>query len=172
LLPLESAAAGDSSPYGAAPGPEKPKQLSSQPLEVLACDNIERIRDGLCRYIVTFIALLSHFRLRLGCTRRGRPHVRADRYRALVLPQNTQDVNAHAIQPHPSRILRGDHEELLFTGLALFNRKLAPPGLVFSTPSAPTIPSARNHLYPSSPNANPSAKNTGRIQPIGFERDF
>jgi transposase InsO family protein len=40
--------------------PRKPKGARLAPLEVLACDTIERIRDGLRRYIVTFIDPASH----------------------------------------------------------------------------------------------------------------
>jgi len=43
------------------PKPRKPKGGSREPLEVLACDTIERLRDGLRRYIVTFIDPASHF---------------------------------------------------------------------------------------------------------------
>ena len=55
-----------------------------------------------------------------------------------------------------------DHEDLLFTDLALFNRKLA-DWLVFSNTQRPTIPSASNPRYPSSCSINPSAKGTGPI---------
>jgi hypothetical protein len=54
------------------------------------------------------------------------------------------------------------HEELLFTDLALFNRKLA-DWLVFYNTERPTIPSASNLRYHSSCNINPSAKGTGLI---------
>jgi transposase InsO family protein len=55
------------------------------------------------------------------------------------------------------------HEELLFTDLALFNRKLA-NWLVFYNTERPPIPSASNLRYHSSCNINPSAKGTGPIQ--------
>jgi transposase InsO family protein len=42
------------------PKPRKPKGLTLKPLEVLACDTIERIGDRLRRYIVTFIDPASH----------------------------------------------------------------------------------------------------------------
>jgi len=48
------------------------------------------------------------------------------------------------LQPHDPRVLRGRHEELLFTDLALFNRKLA-DGLVFYL-FIPRIPDFRKGI--------------------------
>jgi hypothetical protein len=49
-----------------APWSRKPKQVLAQALEVLACDTIERIRDGIRRYIVTFIDPVSHLAFAWG----------------------------------------------------------------------------------------------------------
>jgi transposase InsO family protein len=57
------------------------------------------------------------------------------------------------------------HEELLFTDLALFNRKLA-DWLAFYNAERRTTPSASVPRYPSSCNINPSAKGTGLIQSV------
>jgi transposase InsO family protein len=43
------------------PKPRKPKGVRPAPFELLACDTIERIRDGLRRYLVTFIDPASDF---------------------------------------------------------------------------------------------------------------
>jgi hypothetical protein len=59
------------------------------------------------------------------------------------------------------------HEELLFTDLALFNRKLA-NRLVFYNAKCPTIPSASFSPYPSLCNINQRAKGTGLIHNLDF----
>jgi transposase InsO family protein len=46
--------------------PRKPKQVKAQALEGLACSTRERIRDGMRRYIVTFIDPVSHFAFAVG----------------------------------------------------------------------------------------------------------
>jgi transposase InsO family protein len=44
----------------------KPKQVKAKALEGLACSTRERIRDGMRRYIVTFIDPVSHFAFAVG----------------------------------------------------------------------------------------------------------
>jgi hypothetical protein len=78
---------GRSRPLKRQPKPRKPKQVSAYALEGLAGDTIERIRDGIRRYIVTFID-----------------------------PRFNRTIQESFVDYH---------EELLFTDLALFNRKLA-----------------------------------------------
>jgi transposase InsO family protein len=51
---------GRAKPLRRHPKPRKPKGVTLDPLEVLACDTIERIRDGMRRTIVTFIDPASH----------------------------------------------------------------------------------------------------------------
>jgi transposase InsO family protein len=46
--------------------PKTPKQVSAQALEGLACDTIERIRDGMRRSIVTFIDPVAHVACAVG----------------------------------------------------------------------------------------------------------
>lgn len=141
--------------------PRKPKQVSAKALEVLACDTIERIRDGMRRYLVTFIDPVSHFAFATALpSKHARytartldgglsllPHTpkivlsdngsefEADFDRLLrergikrwyTYPK-TPKMNAHA--ERFNRTIQESfvdyHENLLFTDLALFNRKLA-----------------------------------------------
>jgi len=44
----------------------KPKDLAGKPFELIACDTIERIKDGLHRYIVTFLDPKSRFAFALA----------------------------------------------------------------------------------------------------------
>jgi transposase InsO family protein len=141
--------------------PRKPKQVKAQALEVLACDTIERIRDGMRRYIVTFIDPVSHFAFAVGLpSKHARYTARVLEQGLSLLPQSpttvlsdhgsefeadfaqllkergikrwytypkTPKMNAHA--ERFNRTIQESfvdyHEELLFTDLTLFNRKLA-----------------------------------------------
>jgi transposase InsO family protein len=141
--------------------PRKPKQVSARPLEVVACDTIERIRDGIRRYIITFIDPASHFAFAVGLpSKHARHTARALDWALSLLPQTpkillsdngsefeadfarllkergigrwytypkTPKMNAHV--ERFNRTIQESfvdyHEDLLFTDLALFNRKLA-----------------------------------------------
>jgi hypothetical protein len=141
--------------------PRKPKQVKAQALEVLACFTRERIRDGMRRYIVTFIDPVSHFAFAVGLpSKHARYTARALEQGLSLLPQRpttvlsdngskfkadfaqllkergikrwytypkTPKMNAHAERFNRTiqESFVDDHEELLFTDLALFNRKLA-----------------------------------------------
>ncbi|AVZ80009.1 transposase [Zoogloeaceae bacteirum Par-f-2] len=115
--------------------PRKPQNANSSPLEVLASDTIERIRDGLRRYIVTFIDPVSYFAFAWATpSKHARHTARALQWDLTVLPQTpkTPKMNAHA--ERFNRTIQESfvdyHEDLLFTDLALFNQKLA-DSLVF-----------------------------------------
>jgi hypothetical protein len=77
--------------------PRKPKQVKAQALEVLACDTIERIRDGMCRYIVTFIDSVSHFAFAVGL-----PSMHA-RYTARALDSGL------SLLPHTPKVVLSDN---------------------------------------------------------------
>jgi transposase InsO family protein len=141
--------------------PRKPKQVKAQALEVLACDTIERIRDGMRRYIVTFIDPVSHFAFAVGLpSKHARHTARALEQGLSLLPYTPKIVlsdNGSEFEADFARLLEDQgikrwytypktpkmnthaerfnrtiqesfvdyHEDLLFTDLALFNRKLA-----------------------------------------------
>ena len=50
----------------------RPKGISTAPMEVFACDTVERVRDGLRRYIFTFIDPCSRFAFAWASTTRSR----------------------------------------------------------------------------------------------------
>jgi len=73
--------------------PRKPKQVKAKALEVLACDTIERIRDGMRRYIVTFIDPVSHFAFAVGIpSKHARHTARALEQGLSLLPQTPKVV--------------------------------------------------------------------------------
>jgi Transposase and inactivated derivatives, IS30 family len=180
---------GRAKPLRRHPKPRKPKQLSAQALELLACDTIERIRDGMRRYLVTLIDPVSHLAFAMGLpSKHARYTARALDQGLSLLPHapktllsdngsefeadfakllkergiqrwytypKTPKMNAHA--ERFNRTIQESfvnyHEELLFTDLALFNRKLA-DWLVFYNASAtppqprPAIPAILPHETP------------------------
>jgi hypothetical protein len=89
---------------------------------MLACDTIERIRDGMRRYIVTFIDPVSHLALAVGLPSRHARHT-APRL-GLVL----------AAPAPPSRTLLSDSG--IGRWYTYFNRKLA-NWLVFDNAERP-----------------------------------
>jgi Transposase and inactivated derivatives, IS30 family len=128
---------------------------------VLACDTIERIRDGMRRYLVTFIDPVSHLAFAMGLpSKHARYTARALDQGLSLLPHapktllsdngsefeadfakllkergiqrwytypKTPKMNAHAERFNRTiqESFVDNHEELLLTDLALFNRKLA-----------------------------------------------
>jgi hypothetical protein len=94
------------------------------------------------------------------------------RHPALVhLPQDARTpTHAERFNRTIQESFVDDHEELLFTDLALFNRKLADWLAFYKRLSARTTPSVSNLRYPSSCNINPSAKGTGLIHGAGAAR--
>ncbi|QGU32573.1 integrase core domain-containing protein [Thermochromatium tepidum] len=141
--------------------PRTPKQVRTEALEVLACDTLERIRDGMRRYLVTFIDPISHFAFARGLpSKHARHTARALQRRLSLLPHTPKTVLSDSgsefeadfarllderglqrwytdpktpkMNAHAERFNRtiqesfvDDHEDLLYTDLALFNRKLA-----------------------------------------------
>jgi hypothetical protein len=141
--------------------PRKPKQVKAQALKGLACSTRERIRNGMRRYIVTFIDPVLHFAFAVGLpSKHARYTARALDSGLSLLPHTpkivlsdngsefeadfaqlledqgikrwytypkTPKMNAHA--ERFNRTIQESfvdyHEDLLFTDLALFNRKLA-----------------------------------------------
>jgi transposase InsO family protein len=70
------------------PKPRKPKGVRLAPLKVLACDTIERLRDGMRRYLVTFIDPASHFAFAWATPTKHARHTAAALNLALsLLPQ-------------------------------------------------------------------------------------
>jgi transposase InsO family protein len=69
--------------------PRKPKQVKAKPLDVMACDTIERIRDGLRRYIVTFIDPVSRMAYALAVSSKHAKHTAQAMTLALSLWPNT-----------------------------------------------------------------------------------
>jgi len=73
--------------------PRKPKQVKAQALEVLACSTRERIRDGMRRYIVSFIDPVSHFAFAVGLpSKHARYTARALEQGLSLLPQRPTTV--------------------------------------------------------------------------------
>jgi len=152
--------------------PRKPQQVSARPLEVLACDTIERIRDGIRRYIITFIDPVWQLAFAVGLpSKQARHTARALEWGLSLLPKTPKtllsdngsefeadfarllkergigrwytDPKTPKMNAHAERFNRtiqesfvDDHEDLLFTDLALFNRKL-PDWLVFYNAQRP-----------------------------------
>jgi hypothetical protein len=77
--------------------PRKPKQVKAKALEGLACSTRERIRNGMRRYIVTFIDPVSHFAFAVGL-----PSKHA-RYTARALEQ------ALSLLPHTPKVVLSDN---------------------------------------------------------------
>jgi transposase InsO family protein len=70
------------------PKPRKPKGERTAPLECLAVDTIERVRDGLRRYLVTFIDPASAFAFAVGLPSKATRHTQAALQATLaLLPQ-------------------------------------------------------------------------------------
>ena len=139
----------------------KPKGFKHQPLEVFACDTVVRLRDGLRRYLFTFIDPHSRFAIAFAAATQssqqaaialdalcqllpkpprfilsdngsefmGRFQQRLDDHGMThwwTYPRSPK-MNAHA--ERFNRTVQEQfvdyHEDLLFTDLAAFNRKLA-----------------------------------------------
>ncbi len=73
--------------------PRKPKRVWAKPLEVLAVDTIERIRDGLRRYLATFIGPVSHFAFAWATSSKHARHTaRALTLGLSLMPQQPQTL--------------------------------------------------------------------------------
>ncbi|MBU2746529.1 transposase, partial [Acidithiobacillus caldus] len=57
--------------------PRKPKGVATTALQCLAVDTIERVRDGLKRYLVTFIDPASAFALAVALPSKATRHTQA-----------------------------------------------------------------------------------------------
>ena len=77
--------------------PRKPKQVKTEALEGLACDTIERIRDGMRRYIATFTDPVSRFAFAVGLPSKHARHT------ARALEQGL------SLLPHPSKTVLSDN---------------------------------------------------------------
>ena len=70
--------------------PRKPRGVTTTALQYLAVDTIERVRDGLKRYLVTFIDPASAFALAVAFTRQSHtPHRGRSRRRPGSAPAKT-----------------------------------------------------------------------------------
>jgi transposase InsO family protein len=73
--------------------PRKPKGVHTAPLQCLAVDTIERVRDGLRRYILTFIDPASRFAFALAIPSKASRHTQTALTAALsLLPAKPQVV--------------------------------------------------------------------------------
>ncbi|MBU2736610.1 transposase, partial [Acidithiobacillus caldus ATCC 51756] len=71
--------------------PRKPKGVATTALQCLAVDTIERVRDGLKRYLVTFIDPASAFALAVALPSKATRHTQAALAAVLdLLPQKPQ----------------------------------------------------------------------------------
>lgn len=109
--------------------PRKPKRVPARALEMLACDTIERIRDGMRRYIVTFIDPVSHLALAVGLPSRHARHTAPRLGLVLAAPA-----------PPPGRC-----SPTAVSGAGTpTSTASSPTGSSLTTPSVRTIPSASN----------------------------
>ena len=138
----------------------KPKHHCSPPLSLIACDTVVRLRDGIRRYLCTFIdpnsrfavtfaanSAASRIRHRPGCAHRPATHTTAisasdsgsefmgdfqQRLDELGITHWWTYLRSPKMNAHCERFNRtiqeqfvDYHADLLFTDLALFNRKVA-----------------------------------------------
>jgi transposase InsO family protein len=64
-------------PFRRHPKPRKPKGVKTAPLQCLAVDTIERVRDGMRRYILTFIDPASRFALAVALPGKASRHTQS-----------------------------------------------------------------------------------------------
>jgi transposase InsO family protein len=80
-------------PWRRHPKPRKPTGVRTAPLECLAVDTIERVRDGLRRYILTFIDPASRFAFAVATPGKASRHTQSALAAALsLLPTKPQVV--------------------------------------------------------------------------------
>ena len=85
FAPARIDARGRSKPLRRQPKPRKPKGAATAPLECLATDTIERIRDGLRRYLVTFIDPASRLAFAFAIPSKSARHTQAALQATLAL---------------------------------------------------------------------------------------
>lgn len=159
--PARIGARGRLQPIGRRRKPRKPKGVVAAALQCLAVDTIERVRDGMRRYIVSFIDPTSRMAFAWAVPTKHTRHTRAaldltlsllPKAPEIVLSDNGSEFEASFAQAlaeqgirrwytypkspkmnaHAERFNRtlqesfvDYYEDLLFSDLALFNRKLA-----------------------------------------------
>jgi len=80
-------------PWRRHPKPRKPTGVRTAPLECLAVDTIERVRDGIRRYILTFIDAASRFAFAVATPGKASRHTQTALTAALsLLPTKPQVV--------------------------------------------------------------------------------
>ena len=89
--PCRLDAKGQSRPIRRNPKPRKPKGVKTAPLQCLAVDTIERVRDGIRRYLLTFIDPASRFAFAVATPSKASRYTSAALTAALsLLPQKPQ----------------------------------------------------------------------------------
>ncbi|WP_205617628.1 DDE-type integrase/transposase/recombinase [Pelomicrobium methylotrophicum] len=88
------------------PKPRKPKGVKTAPLECLAVDTIERVRDGIRRHILTFIDPASRFAFALAIPGKSTHYTQAALDHVLTL------------LPRPPRVLLSDNAAEFEAGFA------------------------------------------------------
>ncbi|WP_141738720.1 helix-turn-helix domain-containing protein, partial [Acidithiobacillus caldus] len=89
--PARLDARGRAKPVQRSRKPRKPKGVTTTALQCLAVDTIERVRDGLKRYLVTFIDPASAFALAVALPSKATRHTQAALVAVLdLLPQKPQ----------------------------------------------------------------------------------
>ncbi|HXF08182.1 MAG TPA: integrase core domain-containing protein, partial [Candidatus Acidoferrales bacterium] len=101
------------------PKPRQPKGSRTAPLQCLAVDTIERIRDGIRRYIVTFIDPASRFALARALPSKASRHTQTTLEAVLsLLPQAPKVVlsdNGSEFEKDFARTIEARHIERWYT---------------------------------------------------------